>query len=105
MAETNSSIRLLIKDRQDFGNAICKIIEKTESEYLLFLHPKDALQPVFLETGVKTAAANDAQVILFESGERGEKTGNLRNRFNTLRTEVLPKNERLFWMSRCSSAD
>ena len=93
-ATEQEKIRLcFFSDSDETADVMNYAMKKARGKYLLFMHPEDFCQPDFFETGVMVAENNRAEVVVFETGERSPKTGVLRQRFTSLRTEILPDKE------------
>ncbi|MCR5663837.1 MAG: glycosyltransferase [Oscillospiraceae bacterium] len=83
-------LRVIRASEGRFAAGVNRCLEEAGGGYCAFVHPDDYLKPGFAESGLSAAEEYGAELVLFESGERGRKTGTLRNRFISLRKELLP---------------
>ena len=82
--------RVLHAEDGRFADCVNRCFDEAKGDHCMLVHPDDYLLPGFLEAGLRLAQEHDAELVLYETGERGRKTGTLRNRFISLRRELLP---------------
>ena len=83
--------RFIPVERADsLGRSVNRLISDAREKYLVFVHPDDYCLPDYLMSGYLAAEENQADLVLYESGERAPKSGVHRERFVSLRKELLP---------------
>ena len=89
-AEKDERFQLCYADQQAVSEEINRELKNMESEYVVFLKPGDLCKERYLESGMKLAEQYDPQMVLFDSGKREMRFGNLRNDIHMLKKQLLP---------------